>query len=52
MSDQRKQQHQDSAEGHGLREVAIVQEESCCQILLKAGAFLPDLHLAAGNHCT
>lgn len=35
-----------------LLKLHFVQEESCRQVLLKAGAFLPDLYLAAGNHCT
>ncbi len=35
-----------------LPKLHFVQEESYCQILPKAGACLPDLHLAAENHCT
>ena len=35
-----------------LLKLHFVQEEICCRISPKAGAFLPDLHLAAGNHCT
>jgi len=38
---------------HGLLlKLHFVQEESCCQILLKADAFPPDLQFAAGDHCT
>lgn len=35
-----------------LLKLHFVQEESCCQILLKADASAPDLQFAAGHHCT